>query len=256
MNDNLGGSNEQPIEHHREEMHPQEPVNNTCLKLGQRAPDFSAQSTFGPVRLSDYRGKWLIFFSHPGDFTPVCTTEFVAFARLYPDFVSRNALLLGLSIDSNPSHLAWVENIRRAQGVTIPFPILADRNGAIAKRYGMLGVDESVFATNRNVFVIDPEGVIRAILIYPSSNGRFIPEILRLLDALQLSMKEKVVTPANWMPGDPVLVPPPQTYEELLKRKDDPGLRCAEWYLCYKNQQDMKDQIILPPDPNEADFPF
>ena len=186
-----------------------------------------------------------------GVFTPVCTTEFVAFTKQYPEFVKRNALLLGLSIDSNPSHLAWVENIRRTQGVTIPFPILADRDGSVAKRYGMLSFDESNFATVRNVFIIDPEGIIRAILTYPATNGRFIPEILRLLDALQISLKEGVVTPANWIPGDPVLIPPPQTYEELLKRKEDAGLRCIEWYLCYKKGENEPNMGIgiLPPGP-------
>ena len=230
-----------------------------CLKIGMRAPDFSVSSTFGPVSLSDYKGKWLVFFSHPGDFTPVCTTEFVAFSKEYSEFVKRNTLLLGLSIDSNPSHLAWVESIRRTQGVTVPFPILADRDGTIAKRYGMFSADEMNFSTVRNVYIIDPEGIIRAILIYPFANGRYIPEILRLLDALQLSSREGVVTPANWQPGDPVMVPPPQTYDELMKRNDDASLRCVDWYLCYKeDNQSQKpkkrfavniDDLRLPPGP-------
>ncbi len=232
-----------------------------CLKIGQKAPDFSVLSTFGPVSLSDYKGKWLVFFSHPGDFTPVCTTEFVAFAKEYPEFVKRNALLLGLSIDSNPSHLAWVENIRRTQGVIIPFPILADRDGAIAKRYGMFSADEKNYSTVRNVFIIDPEGTIRAMLIYPYTNGRYIPEILRLLDALQISMKEGVVTPANWKPGEPVLVPPPQSYEELMKRSEDQTLSCIEWYLCFKKDTPTKsktkmtinvDDLRLPPGPMDV----
>ncbi len=232
-----------------------------CLKLGQRAPDFSGLSTFGPVQLSDYKGKWLIFFSHPGDFTPVCTTEFVAFTKAYPEFAKRNALLLGLSIDSNPSHLAWVENIRRTQGVTIPFPVLADRDGSIAKMYGMLSYDEKNFATVRNVYIIDPKGIIRAILQYPYTNGRNIPEILRLLDALQISSAEGVVTPANWEPGDPVVVPPPDNYDDLLKRKDDTSLTCVDWYLCYKNNDKNKpktkipiniDELRLPPGPMDV----
>lgn len=225
-----------------------------CLKIGQKAPDFTSMSTFGPISLSDYKGKWLVFFSHPGDFTPVCTTEFIAFAKAYPEFVKRNALLLGLSIDSNPSHLAWVENIRRTQGVTIPFPILADRDGSVAKRYGMLSADEKNFSTVRNVYIIDPEGIIRAILVYPYTNGRSIPEIMRLLDALQLSSKEGVVTPANWMPGDPVLVPPPQTYEQLMKRSDDPALQCVDWYLCYK-QNTAKPRNIVSVNPDDLRLP-
>ncbi len=232
---------------------------NGCLKIGQEAPDFTSLSTYGPVSLSDYKGKWLVLFSHPGDFTPVCTTEFVAFAKEYPEFVKRNALLLGLSIDSNPSHLAWVENIRRTQGVTVPFPILADRDGSIARRYGMFSADEKNFSTVRNVFIIDPNGVIRVILAYPYTNGRYIPEILRILDALQITDKEKVVTPANWFPGDPVLVPPPQTFDDLMKRREDPALRCVDWYLCYKDNQQHKpkflmntDELKLPPGPMDV----
>lgn len=231
-----------------------------CIKIGQKAPDFASLSTFGPISLSDYKGKWLIFFSHPGDFTPVCTTEFVSFTKEYPEFVKRNALLLGLSIDSNPSHLAWVENIRRTQGVTIPFPILADRDGTIAKRYGMLSADEKNFSTVRNVYIIDPDGVIRAMLIYPYTNGRNIPEIIRLLDALQMSTKEGVVTPANWKPGDPALVPLPQSYEELMKRNDDQALNCIDWYLCYKKDTQKPkpkmliniDELRLPPGPMDV----
>lgn len=226
-----------------------------CLKIGQKAPDFEAMSTYGPVSLSDYEGKWLVMFSHPGDFTPVCTTEFIE----YPEFVKRNALLLGLSIDSNPSHLAWVENIRRTQGVTVPFPILADRDGSIAKKYGMFSADEKNFSTVRNVFIIDPNGFVRVILVYPYTNGRYTPEILRILDALQLSEKESVVTPANWMPGEPVLVPPPQTYEDLLKRREDPTLRCVDWYLCYKDTKKPQtqftinaDEFKLPPGPMDV----
>lgn len=196
-----------------------------------------------------------------GVFTPVCTTEFIAFTKEYAEFVKRNALLLGLSIDSNPSHLAWVENIRRTQGVTIPFPILADRDGTIARRYGMLSADEKNFSTVRNVYIIDPDGIIRAMLIYPYTNGRNIAEIIRLLDALQLSSKEHVVTPANWKPGEPVMVPPPQSYEELMKRSDDDSLRCVDWYLCYKQPDSPKpknkmavniDDLRLPPGPMDV----
>lgn len=167
---------------------------------------------------------------------------------------------MGLSIDSNPSHLAWVENIRRTQGVTIPFPILADRDGAIARRYGMFSADEKNYSTVRNVFIIDPEGIIRAMLIYPYTNGRYIPEILRLLDALQISAKEGVVTPANWKPGEPVLIPPPQTYEELMKRSEDQALSCIDWYLCYKKDIPKTrpktpinvDDLRLPPGPMDV----
>lgn len=206
-----------------------------CLRIGMRAPDFTAVTTFGTIKLSDLKGKWVVFFSHPGDFTPVCTTEFVAFARCYPEFKRRNAQLLGLSIDSNPSHLAWVYNIYRNTGIQIPFPIIADRDGSIARLYGMIAENVSKTETVRNIFIIDDKQVIRAILQYPLTNGRNIPEILRLLDALQTTDKHNVVTPANWYPGQPVLVPPPKTYEELLQRKNYPqGLKCVDWYWCYK----------------------
>lgn len=206
-----------------------------CLKIGMKAPDFKARTTFGPIELKDFKGKWVVLFSHPGDFTPVCTTEFIAFAKSFPYFKNRNAELIGLSIDSTPSHLAWVYNIYKNTGVQIPFPIIADRDAAIARMYGMIAPDVSTTETVRNVFIIDDKQIIRAILVYPLTNGRNIPEILRLLDALQISDREKVVTPANWVPGQPVLVPPPKTYEELLERvQGEPGLSCIDWYLCYK----------------------
>lgn len=228
-----------------------------CLRLGQKAPDFKAVSTFGPVSLSDYKGKWLILFSHPGDFTPVCTTEFVAFAKEYPEFAKRNALLLGLSIDSVASHLAWIENIRKKFDISIPFPIIADRDGTIARRYGMLSHDESNFTTVRNVFIIDPNGTIRAILKYPYTNGRNIAEIIRLLDALQVTDRDGVVTPANWKPGDPVIMPPPASYDDLLKRNMESSLDCTDWYLCYKKDVPKPkpkfsiniDDLRLPPGP-------
>ena len=209
---------------------------SNCLTLGMKAPNFTAQSTFGPLTLSDFTGKWVVLFSHPGDFTPVWTTEFIAFAEQYNSFVERDTQLIGISLDSNSSHLAWVYNIYQNTGVTIPFPIVADKDMSIAKMYGMIAPNVSTNTTVRNVFIIDDRQVIRAILIYPLSNGRYIPEILRLLEALQLTDREKVATPANWMPGDPVVVPAPQTYEELLRRvSGEEGYYCVDWSLCYKN---------------------
>lgn len=212
--------------------------NNTCgVRIGMQAPDFQAVTTFGPLKLSNWKGSWIVFFSHPGDFTPVCTTEFIEFAKAYPAFVKRNTKLLGLSIDSNPSHLAWVHNIYMNTGIAIPFPIVADRDMSIAKKYGMISPEASSTETVRSVFIIDDRQIIRAILSYPLTNGRCIPEIIRLLDALQTSDREKVVTPANWCPGQPVMVPPPKTYEELLEREGDPeGLRCIDWYWCYRDK--------------------
>lgn len=206
------------------------------LNIGMSAPDFSAVTTFGIIKLSDYIGKWVVFFSHPGDFTPVCTTEFIAFAQGHQQFASKNTQLLGLSIDSNPSHLAWVYAIYNATGINIPFPVIADRTGEIAKMYGMIAPDVSTQETVRNVFIIDPNQIIRAIMVYPLTNGRNIPEIVRLLTALQATDKYKVVTPANWQPGQSAMVPPPKTYDVLLDRKQKPnelGLQCKDWYWCY-----------------------
>lgn len=207
------------------------------LSIGQKVPDFSAITTMGPIKMSDYKGKWVVFFSHPGDFTPVCTTEFIAFATMAEEFEALNAKLLGISIDSNPSHLAWVQGIYKDSGVTIPFPIIADRVGEIARLYGMVADDVSKTETVRNVFIIDPEQRIRAILIYPLTNGRNIPEILRLLTALQTSDKYNVVTPANWEPGEAVLVPAPKDYANLMERENNAAalnLDCEDWWWCYK----------------------
>lgn len=207
------------------------------LTIGMKAPDFYADTTMGPMQMSDYKGSWLVFFSHPGDFTPVCTTEFIAFANANPAFESRNTKLLGLSIDSNPSHLAWVYSIFEDTGIEIPFPVVADRMGDVARLYGMIAPDVSETQTVRNVFIIDPDQIVRAILTYPLTNGRNIPEILRLVEALQTTDEYQVVTPANWVPGQPVMVPPPRTYEQLLERVNNPGgmgLTCEDWWWCYK----------------------
>ena len=215
------------------------------LTLGMQAPDFTATTTFGPLRMSDYKGKWVVFFSHPGDFTPVCTTEFIAFSKAQPQFQAQNAQLLGLSIDSNPSHLAWVYAIHLTTGIEVPFPVVADRTGEVAQLYGMIAPDASNQETVRNVFIIDPEQKIRAILVYPLTNGRNIPEILRLLTALQTTDKYHVVTPANWQPGQPALVPPPKTYNQLLTRTENPqseGLTCKDWFLCLKELPESTEQ--------------
>lgn len=170
----------------------------TCLpNLGEKAPNFKANTTFGPIELSDYAGSWLVLFSHPGDFTPVCTTEFIAFTNLAPEFEKRNTKLLGLSVDSNTSHLAWVYNILQITGITIPFPIIEDRDMKISKQYGMISEEMSSTSTVRTVFIIDDKQILRTILYYPLTTGRNIPEILRIVDALQTSDKCKVVTPAN-----------------------------------------------------------
>ena len=215
----------------------------TCLpNLGEKAPDFSANTTMGPIKLSDYCGKWVVLFSHPGDFTPVCTTEFVAFATLAGEFEKRNTQLIGLSIDSNASHLAWIYNILQLTGVTIPFPIIEDRDMKIANLYGMISKPMSNTSTVRTVFIIDDKQILRTILYYPLSTGRNIPEILRIIDSLQTVDRCGVVTPANWLPGNPVLLPPPKTFKELQQRinKCNKDYKCLDWYICFIDNECTK----------------
>lgn len=212
---------------------------NGNVKIGDYAPEFEANTTMGKVNLTDYKGKWLILFSHPGDFTPVCTTEIIAFSKANTYFEQKNACLLGLSVDSNPSHLAWVYDIYCKTGVRVPFPIIADRNGQIARKYGMIAGNVSATETVRNVFIIDPNGVVRLILVYPMNIGRCIPEIIRCLDALQVAECNQASIPANWIPCEPVIIPPPQTFHELLARNAEiaKNRNGMNWYLSFKNPQ-------------------
>ncbi|MBB2177786.1 peroxiredoxin [Gluconacetobacter tumulicola] len=183
-------------------------------KIGDVAPDFSARTTQGRLRLSDLRGRWVLLFSHPADFTPVCTSEFLAFAAASDRFRAMNCALLGLSVDSLSAHLAWVEAIRAQFGVTIPFPIIEDPSMAIARAYGMLDETAESSATVRAVHAIDPEGVIRAVVWYPMSVGRSVAELLRLVTALQRVTADDVLTPEGWMPGDDTVLPAVQTQQD------------------------------------------
>jgi peroxiredoxin (alkyl hydroperoxide reductase subunit C) len=202
-------------------------------KLGEKAPDFEAVTTQGTLRLSDFKGAWLVLFSHPADFTPVCTTEFIAFSEIFDELKQRNTQLLGLSVDSTSSHIAWIRNIEEKMGVKIPFPIIADLDKKVGTLYGMIHPGQSKTEAVRCVFVIDPEGIVRAMIYYPLTTGRNMSEILRLLDALQTADKHKVATPANWKPGEPVIVPPPKTQEEAEERLKQ-GYDCKDWYFCKK----------------------
>lgn len=203
------------------------------LHIGMKAPNFQCHTTFGDMELDDFKGKWLVFFSHPGDFTPVCTTEFLAFASCYTKFKELNTELLALSIDSNPSHLAWIHNIYRNSNVIIPFPVIADISGKIARLYNM--AFETDTSCVRSVYIIDPSKVIRCILTYPKEIGRNIDEILRILYALQISDKENVSTPANWKKGIPTIVKSPSTYEDLKERiLNSSNYNFFDWYLCFK----------------------
>ena len=209
-------------------------LQSTFPRLNEPAPDFSARTTHGDRSLEDYRGKWLILFSHPADFTPVCTTEFIAFAKAAPKFAEMGCELLGLSIDSLFSHLAWVRNIKEKFGVDIPFPILEDLKMDVARAYGMVHPGAADTQAVRATFFIDPNGVLRAMVYYPMSNGRSIDEFVRLLTALQTSDANGVATPENWCPGKPVIVPPPKTAEAADKRASE-GYDTVDWYFSTKS---------------------
>lgn len=202
-------------------------------QLNRPAPDFNAPTTHGQKSLADYRGKWLVLFSHPADFTPVCTTEFIAFAKAADQFAELNTELLGLSIDSHYAHIAWTRNIEENFGVHVPFPIIADLSMEVANAYGMVQPGASDTSAVRATFLIDPEGVLRAMVYYPMSNGRSIDEFLRLLKALQTSDANRVATPENWQPGDKVIVPPPATAQEAETRKSE-GYDYVDWYFSKK----------------------
>ncbi len=203
-------------------------------RLNEPAPPFSARTTHGDRKLEDYRGKWLILFSHPADFTPVCTTEFMAFAKAAPTFSSMGCELLGLSIDSLFSHLAWTRNIKEKFNVDIPFPIIEDLKMEVARAYGMVHPGAGDTSAVRATFFIDPNGVLRAMVYYPMSNGRSIDEFVRLLQALQTSDANGVATPENWCPGKPVIVPPPKTAEAADKRASE-GYNTVDWYFSTRN---------------------
>jgi peroxiredoxin (alkyl hydroperoxide reductase subunit C) len=203
-------------------------------RLGKPAPQFEAVTTHGTLKLDDFKGSWLILFSHPADFTPVCTTEFVGFANIYPELQKKNVQLLGLSVDSVYSHIAWMRNIEEKMGVKIPFPVIADLDMKVAKAYGMIHEGESTTETSRAVFIIDDKQVLRAMIYYPLSTGRNMDEILRVVTALQTSDQHGVATPANWQPGEKVIVPPANTQELAEERVADKNLECTDWYFCKK----------------------
>jgi len=203
-------------------------------RIGDPAPAFEAVTSHGILRLEDFAGSWLILFSHPADFTPVCTTEFIAFAQIHPQLREMNCELLGLSIDSVYAHIAWVRNIEEKLGQKISFPVIADLDRKVATLYGMIMPGESKIETSRCVFVIDDKQILRAMIYYPLTTGRNMDEIFRLLQALQISDKHKVATPANWRPGDKVILPPPNTQEMAEGRMKKKQLDCTDWYFCKK----------------------
>ena len=208
--------------------------------IGDPAPSFRAMTTMGKVNFpEDYKGHWVILFSHPADFTPVCTTEFITFARMADEFEELNTKLIGLSIDSVHSHLAWAKSIEgiawKGEPVKLPFPIIADISMNVSKKYGMLQTVANP-QTVRAVFIIDPEGIVRTILYYPMSTGRNFDEIKRIIQSLQTHDEHNVSTPADWRPGDDVVVGAPLTLEDADKRMNDPDddMTVADWYLTFK----------------------
>ena len=204
--------------------------------LNDKAPDFDALTTDGQRKLSDYKGKWLVLFSHPADFTPVCTTEFLSFAVNVDNFDKLNCALLGLSIDSHYSHIAWKRNIEQNFGVYIPFPIIADIDMKVAMAYGMIHPKASDTSPVRALFVIDPNAMLRAMIYYPMRNGRSVKEVLRLVKSLQVADEHGVATPEGWAPGEDVIVAPPTTCKAAVRRQEmaesDPLYRYTDWYFC------------------------
>jgi peroxiredoxin (alkyl hydroperoxide reductase subunit C) len=244
-------------------------MNTRIPMMGEIAPSFRARTTHGEVNFpKDYEGKWVIFFSHPGDFTPVCTTEFMVFAKMQAEFRQLNTELLGLSVDSVQSHISWLRSIKEKvefnglSGMDVEFPIVEDKGLSIVKKYGMLqpsenkrymrdiqyiqadkATDENEIINTqpvRGIFIIDPQSRIRYIAFYPISNGRNLDEIKRILQAIQKTDSEKVDTPVNWNPGDDVIVPTPLSYEEAKKRMEDKELKCSDWYICLKEDTDNR----------------
>jgi peroxiredoxin (alkyl hydroperoxide reductase subunit C) len=211
--------------------------------IGEKAPAFTAETTQGRISFpDDYKGKWVIFFSHPADFTPVCTTEFMTFASMADEFKKLNAELLGLSIDSTFSHIAWLRTIKEKieykgmKNVEVQFPVISDLTMEVSRTFGMLQPSASTTQAVRAVFMIDPNAVVRAILYYPLSNGRNMDEVKRLLIAMQHSDEYKIATPANWQLGDDVIIPPPGSCGKARERVESAGkdYKCLDWFLCLK----------------------
>lgn len=204
-------------------------------RIGDIAPDFEAITTQGAIKFSEFaKGSWVILFSHPADFTPVCTTEMSEFAVREDEFTEMNTKLLGLSIDSIYSHLAWIQNVNKNLGILMKFPIIADISMKVAKLYGMVQPGESETSAVRGVFFIDPKRKIKLIMYYPHNVGRNMEEIIRVLKAMQISEKHSVVTPLNWKPGDKVILPAPRTIDDMNERvKSD--YEMVDFYLAKRD---------------------
>lgn len=214
----------------------------TMPRIGDKAPAFKAITTQGEIDFpKDYEGKWVILFSHPADFTPVCTSEFMTFAKMEPEFNAMNCQLVGLSIDGLYSHIAWLRTIREKiefkgmKDIEVKFPLIEDVSMNVAKKYGMIQPGESSTKAVRAVFFIDPKGTVRAIIYYPLSMGRNFDELKRALIAMQTADKYSIATPADWQPGDDVIVPTAGSCGVAKERMESKGeMRCYDWFFCTK----------------------
>lgn len=222
----------------------EEQINRMPL-IGDNAPEFKAVTTQGEINFpADYKGKWVILFSHPADFTPVCTTEFMTFASMMDDFNKLNVQLVGLSVDSLYAHIAWLRKIQELEwnglkNINVTFPLIEDIRMEVAKKYGMIQPNQSNTQAVRAVFIIDPKGVIRTILYYPLSTGRNFDEIKRIVTALQKADSDGVATPADWRPGDDVIIPTAGscgTAKERMESKDE-NMYCLDWFMCFKREK-------------------
>ncbi|MDD3840245.1 MAG: peroxiredoxin [Clostridia bacterium] len=213
--------------------------------IGDDAPSFKAVTTQGEINFpEDYKGKWVILFSHPADFTPVCTTEFMTFASMIDEFKELNTELIGLSVDSLHSHIAWLRTIKEKiewkdmKNVEVTFPLIEDIKMEVANKFGMIQPNQSSTQAVRAVFIIDPQAKIRTILYYPLSTGRNFDELKRIIIALQKTDAEGIATPADWRPGDDVIIPPPGSCgaaEERMQAKDE-DTYCLDWFMCFKKE--------------------
>ncbi len=219
-------------------------TNPSLPLIGDKAPSFHAVTTQGDINFpEDYAGKWVILFSHPADFTPVCTTEFMTFASMADEFKALNTELVGLSIDSLYAHIAWLRKIQELEwngmkNIEVKFPLIEDIKMDVSRKYGMVQSQSSTQAV-RAVFVIDPEGIVRTILFYPASTGRNFDEIKRVVLALQKADRDHVATPANWMPGDDVIIPTAGSCGTAKERMEstDADQYCLDWFLCFKKEK-------------------
>lgn len=214
--------------------------------IGDEAPAFTAKTTAGEINFpEDYKGKWVILFSHPADFTPVCTTEFMTFATMQEEFKQLNTELIGLSIDSIYAHIAWLRTIKEKieykgmKNVEVLFPVIEDLKMDVATKYGMVQPNASTTQAVRAVFIIDPDARIRTILYYPLSTGRNMEEIKRVIIALQKADREGIATPANWQPGDDVIIPAPGSCGAAKERveTEEEGKYCLDWFMCFRKEK-------------------